>query len=132
PFSTQARSSFNGIKFTIRSGGIFAANATARARSMNSNQSGLDPVDPGKRRFPPLYRAGSPRERPFPNPRANRNDNCKSGRAGGRESECPDCEGQRDNVRSGPPCAAAQNGRSRGRDQASARPPVPYRLPPEG
>jgi hypothetical protein len=36
-FSTQARSSFNGIKFTIRSGGIFAAKAAARARSMNSN-----------------------------------------------------------------------------------------------
>src|SRR5439155_557896 len=39
-FSIQARSSFNGIKFTIRSGGIFAANAAARARSMNSNCQG--------------------------------------------------------------------------------------------
>src|SRR5207302_7390999 len=39
-FSIQARSSFNGIKFTIRSGGIFAAKAAARARSMNSNCHG--------------------------------------------------------------------------------------------
>jgi hypothetical protein len=38
--STQARSSVSGIKFTIRSGGIFAAKAATRARSMNSNCHG--------------------------------------------------------------------------------------------
>src|SRR4029077_13870827 len=29
-----------------------------------------DPADRDKRRSPPLYRVGPPRERPFPNPRA--------------------------------------------------------------